>query len=98
MTTAGSAPVPILMYHEIAPRSETGSRLAVSPEAFAAQLAYLDGEGYQTVTAAELSAVFAGGSQLPDEAVVLTFDDGYADFHSRACHCWTGTAFGPRCS
>ncbi len=80
-----SVRMPILMYHEIAPRSETSSRLAVSPDAFGAQLAYLHDEGFHTVTAAELSRVLSGGDgKLPDRAVVLTFDDGFADFHSRA--------------
>ena len=54
--------VPILMYHEIAPPSETASRLAVPPGAFAAQLAYLHDEGFTTLTADVAAAALAGGS------------------------------------
>ena len=99
MTTAAAVEVPILMYHEIAERAETASRLAVSPANFAAQLAYLRGAGFTTMTAAELSARLATGiGPLPDRPIVLTFDDGYADFHSRAMplldrHGFTATLF-----
>jgi peptidoglycan/xylan/chitin deacetylase (PgdA/CDA1 family) len=77
--------VPILMYHEIADRTETASRLAVSPDAFAGQLARLHAGGFTTLTARELATALAGGTDaLPPKPVVLTFDDGFADFHSRA--------------
>ena len=74
--------VPILMYHEIAARPQTTSPLAVPPAAFAAQLAYLHYHGYNTVTFADAAAALAGeGGPLPTRPVVLTFDDGFADFH-----------------
>jgi peptidoglycan/xylan/chitin deacetylase (PgdA/CDA1 family) len=85
MAGPASARVPVLMYHEIAESSETGSRLAVSPSNFAAQLGYLRSAGFTALTAADLSARLATGTgRLPDRPVVLTFDDGYADFYHRA--------------
>ncbi len=73
------------MYHEIAEAAETGSRLAVSPAAFQAQLGYLRGAGFTSVTAGELIARLATGTGgLPDRPVVLTFDDGYRDFRTQA--------------
>jgi len=77
--------VPILMYHEIAQPADTTSRLAVSPAVFAEQLAYLHEEQFETITVAELSAALMEGTEkFPERPVVLTFDDGYEDFHSQA--------------
>jgi peptidoglycan/xylan/chitin deacetylase (PgdA/CDA1 family) len=85
VTAASAVRVPVLMYHEIAEDAETGSSLAVSPAIFAAQLGYLRSAGFTTITAGELSARLAGDvGKLPERPIVLTFDDGYGDFHSRA--------------
>ena len=79
--------------------ARTASRFAVSPANFAAQLGYLRGAGFTALTAGELAARLAGETgPLPDRPVVLTFDDGYADFHSRAMpllaeHGFTATLF-----
>jgi peptidoglycan/xylan/chitin deacetylase (PgdA/CDA1 family) len=87
------------MYHEIADATATPSGLAVSPEVFARQLAYLRDAGFSTVTAGALSAALADGTvDLPDRTVVLTFDDGYGDFYANALpllrkHGFTGTVF-----
>jgi peptidoglycan/xylan/chitin deacetylase (PgdA/CDA1 family) len=83
------------MYHEIAELAECNDqRLAVSPADFAAQLAYLRDEGFTAITAGAMSAILAGDSAspgapgapgaLPDRTIVLTFDDGFADFRTRA--------------
>jgi peptidoglycan/xylan/chitin deacetylase (PgdA/CDA1 family) len=71
-----SAPVPILMYHSIG----GSDRLAVRPEAFADQLAYLKDGGYTPITFGELVRT----RRRPAQPVVITFDDGYDDFHKRA--------------
>lgn len=75
---------PVLMYHEIAARPETASRLAVPPDAFEAQLDFLAANGFTTVTASGLAADLAAGVPVPERTVALTFDDGFADFHHRA--------------
>jgi peptidoglycan/xylan/chitin deacetylase (PgdA/CDA1 family) len=99
MTAVSPLRVPVLMYHEIADLADTTSGLAVSPDVFAAQLAYLHDAGFSTVTAGALSAILADGAgNLPERTVVLTFDDGYGDFYGNALpllrkHGFTATVF-----
>ena len=87
-TSAANRPevkVPILMYHEIATRAETTSRLAVSPSSFAAQLKHLHEAGFTTLTISGLlSALADDPARLPARPVAITFDDGFADFHRQA--------------
>jgi peptidoglycan/xylan/chitin deacetylase (PgdA/CDA1 family) len=81
-------PVPILMYHYIrpdpGPDDPVGQGLSVSPELFAAQMAYLAEQGFSTLTMAELADIWQGYRPLPARPVVLTFDDGYRDFFTDA--------------
>ncbi|MBJ7609641.1 MAG: polysaccharide deacetylase family protein [Candidatus Dormibacteraeota bacterium] len=81
--------VPILYYHYIrtiapTPPNMLGFRLSIPPGLFAAQMALLHVEGAHTITLATLMAALAGKATLPPHPVVLTFDDGYADFATAA--------------
>ena len=77
--------LPILMYHSITERPPAATRrLSVTPEAFAAQVDLLTRLGATTLTFSEASSRLAAGEALPPRAVVLTFDDGYADFREQA--------------
>jgi peptidoglycan/xylan/chitin deacetylase (PgdA/CDA1 family)/predicted SAM-dependent methyltransferase len=81
-----SLPVPILLYHSVsrdaAPRYR---RYVLSPEAFEAQMAYLHRCDYTPLTVTQFVRAMAGGpGQLPARPVVLTFDDGLADFYAGA--------------
>lgn len=77
----------VLRYHRVRKcamgSAECGIPLAVEAEEFDAQLAFLESR-CQVVTAGELAASVAEGKPLPQNAVAITFDDGYADNHSLA--------------
>lgn len=67
----------ILMYHSI---GEENCRLSVSLESFRRQMAWLRRSGRRVLTLRE-------AIEQPDRGprpLVLTFDDGYADFYTRA--------------
>jgi peptidoglycan/xylan/chitin deacetylase (PgdA/CDA1 family) len=99
MKSASFGTFPVLMYHEIADGSESRSGLSVTPAAFADQLAYLHDTGWTAISASALSVkIAAGQAPLPRRTVVLSFDDGYENFYSRAMpqlskHGFTATLF-----
>ncbi len=77
--------VPILYYHYIRTILPTAQNLlsfdlSISPQMFAGQMALLHVEGAHPITLATLMDALSGKRALPAHPVVLTFDDGYADF------------------
>ena len=75
---------PILEYHQITdePLDPDFEIYNVPPAEFAAQLDYLQAEGYTTITLQDFMRVVHGKGELPEKPIVLTFDDGYADNYS----------------
>jgi peptidoglycan/xylan/chitin deacetylase (PgdA/CDA1 family) len=98
---SATAEVPVLMYHSIGTTTTRRFRgFAVDPAEFADQMDYLDDEGYQAITAADLAERQASGTELPKRPVVLTFDDAYDDFYTAALpvlrkHGFPSTVFVP---
>ena len=74
--------VPILCYHNLGPESK--GRLLLAASKFEEQMRYLKANGYRVVSLSEFVEFTRLGRQLPQKAVVLTFDDGYKSFRQYA--------------
>ena len=73
--------VMVLNYHKI---DNTFISLAVRPDDFEAQMKYLSENGYHTISPDELYDSLAGTGELPENPVLITFDDGYVDNYTNA--------------
>lgn len=80
--------VPVLYYHYIrvnpSPRDRLGFSLSVPPAMFRAQMQYLADHGFHVVRLHDAVLAILHHTSLPARPVVLTFDDGYADFYTQA--------------
>jgi peptidoglycan/xylan/chitin deacetylase (PgdA/CDA1 family) len=94
--------VPILYYHYIRinpnPRDRVGFGLSTPPAMFRAQMQYLANHGFHVISLHQAVVAIRNHSGLPSHPVVLTFDDGYADFFTAAVpvlqsHGFTATSF-----
>ncbi|GIP38659.1 hypothetical protein J31TS4_19390 [Paenibacillus sp. J31TS4] len=69
--------IPVLLYHSIA--DIPGNPVAMRPELFEAEMAYLAREGYTPLTLESFLRILYGNEPSPPKPVLLTFDDGYAN-------------------
>jgi len=92
--------LPILMYHSISEAAETGVspyyRTSTRPEVFREHLRLLQAAGYRAVDLKTAVQALQTGSC--EKLAVVTFDDGYRDFHTAAfpilqAHSFTATVF-----
>ena len=73
----------VLTYHRVND-GHPGDRLSISTEAFAAQMETLARSGRPVVRLEDAVSEMRADRTLPEGAVALTFDDGYADNLSEA--------------
>lgn len=67
--------LPIIMYHSML--KEGKGKYIISPATFEEDLKYLKDNGYHTVNMQDLLNYVNEGTALPDNPIMLTFDDGY---------------------
>ncbi len=67
--------VPIIMYHQVKDRGFGND--VISPSEFESDLKYLKDNNYNTITMAQLIDYVYNKKDLPQNPVILAFDDGY---------------------
>lgn len=71
----------VLNYHKI---ENNNHSLSVPPWDFETQMKYLVDHGYTSIAPDDLHAALAGEAKLPENPVLITFDDGYRDNYANA--------------
>ncbi|MCM3629369.1 polysaccharide deacetylase family protein [Paenibacillus glycanilyticus] len=71
----------VLMYHHIDGKE---SEATISPGRFGTQMKLLKENGYHVISTEQLADFMKHKAKVPDNAVVITFDDGYESFDQYA--------------
>lgn len=75
---------PILLYHHIAEPGKNRRTYYTSPQQFHAQMEWLKGQGYQTISMATLGAALRGEGDLPGRPVIIAIDDAFEETYTQA--------------
>ncbi len=72
----------VLQYHHVS--EDTPRSTSVTPERFKAHMDYLAEHNYKVLSLSQADAALRSGHALPDNAVLITFDDGYRSIFDEA--------------
>ena len=74
--------IPVLNYHGV--ENVEGNPLMLGVADFEKQMAYLQKEGYKSISPQQLMDHLTTGAALPEKPVLITFDDGYRNNYENA--------------
>lgn len=74
----------VVMYHGLVKDKNYQNEYMIDPVYFEQDLKYLQDNGYHTIFLSELTDYFKNGKALPENPVLLTFDDGYYNNYTYA--------------
>lgn len=72
----------VLQYHHVS--DKTPRSTSINPQLFRAHLQYLEDKKFNVVDILTLQEWLKNGSSIPDQTVVITFDDGYRSVYATA--------------
>lgn len=67
----------VVMYHGLIKDTTLQNKYMIHPNCFESDVKYLKENGYNTIVIKDLIDYFEKGTPLPENPVMLTFDDGY---------------------
>lgn len=76
--------VAVLMYHQLVDQADKKKPQLLPVDQFEQQMKLLKEHGFHVITMDEYVDFMTAGTAIPDNAVLLTFDDGYETFYTHA--------------
>lgn len=76
--------LPILCYHQFTKNAVMENQLEITADAFETQMLYLLANDFRILSFAEAEQIIRQGKPIPEQAVVITIDDGYRSIYDVA--------------
>ncbi len=76
--------LPVVMYHQLTKNPAISGKYVLTVESFEKDLQLLKSKGYQSVTVKQLIDFSQGEGDIPQKAILITFDDGQETLYEYA--------------